>query len=61
MFGRIGLLEIAVIAAVLVVVIGPKNLPQAAKTLGRGITEFRRTTDELKETLDITDVFRTKK
>ena len=49
------------IAVVLVAIIGPKNLPQAAKTLGRGITEYRKTTNELKESLDITNVFRSKK
>jgi sec-independent protein translocase protein TatB len=48
MFG-IGTWEIFVIAVVALVVLGPKRLPQALKTVGRGIGQFRRAVMQIKE------------
>jgi len=31
------------------IVLGPKKLPELAKALGKGLAEFRRATDELKD------------
>lgn len=50
MFG-IGLTEIVLILVVALLVVGPKKLPELARGLGRGLAEFRRTTDELKESI----------
>jgi sec-independent protein translocase protein TatB len=50
MFGM-GMPEILVILAVALIVIGPKKLPDLAKSLGRAINEFRKATTELKESL----------
>lgn len=50
MFGM-GMPEILVILAVALIVIGPKKLPDLAKSLGRAINEFRRATTDLKESL----------
>lgn len=50
MFGM-GMPEILVILAVALVVIGPKKLPDLAKSLGRAINEFRKATTDLKESL----------
>ena len=50
MFG-IGLPELLLILVVALVVIGPKKLPELAKSLGRGLAEFRRATEDLKETV----------
>jgi len=47
MFG-IGLTEVIVILVVALLVVGPKKLPELAKTLGRGLAEFRRTADDFK-------------
>ncbi len=47
MFG-IGLTEVIVILVVALLVVGPKKLPELAKTLGRGMAEFRRTADDFK-------------
>ncbi len=50
MFG-IGLPELLLILVVALVVIGPQKLPDLAKSLGRGLAEFRRATEDLKETI----------
>ena len=47
MFG-IGFPELLLIMALALIVIGPKRLPDIARALGRGFTEFKRATDELK-------------
>ena len=41
--------ELILILAVALVVLGPKRLPEIARALGRGISEFRKTTEDLKE------------
>ncbi len=47
MFG-IGMPELLLILAVALIVLGPKKLPEIARALGRGLAEFRRTTDDMK-------------
>ncbi|HKK52624.1 MAG TPA: twin-arginine translocase TatA/TatE family subunit, partial [Myxococcota bacterium] len=41
MFG-IGVTELGIILVVALLVFGPKRLPELARTLGRGMGEFRR-------------------
>jgi len=51
MFG-IGFPELLLIAVIALVVIGPKRLPDLARALGRGFAEFRRATEELKQSFE---------
>ena len=52
MFG-IGMPELIIIMVVALIVLGPKKLPEIAKTLGRGMAEFRRATTDLKDQLEV--------
>ena len=50
MFG-LGISEIIFLAILALVVIGPKQLPEVARTLGRFLNELRRTTSVLTDDL----------
>jgi Tat protein translocase TatB subunit len=54
MFG-IGMQELIIIAVIALIIVGPKKLPDLAKTLGKGFSEFKKATDgitdDLKETM----------
>ena len=50
MFG-IGMPEMLLILAVALIVIGPKKLPDLAKSLGRAMGEFKKATSEIKQSI----------
>jgi len=52
MFG-IGMPEMILILAIALIVIGPKKLPDLAKSLGRAMREFKKATNEFKETIQL--------
>jgi len=56
MFG-IGMPEMLLILAIALIVIGPKKLPDLAKSLGRAMREFKRATSDFKETLAMDEDF----
>lgn len=52
MFG-IGMTEMLLISALALIVLGPKKLPELARSLGKGFAEFKRATNDLKNTIDL--------
>jgi Tat protein translocase TatB subunit len=56
MFG-IGMPELLLLLAIALIVVGPKKLPELAKALGRGLAEFKKATNELKESLETNTEF----
>jgi sec-independent protein translocase protein TatB len=44
--------EIVIIAVIALLLLGPDRLPDAAKTLGKGLREIRKATDELKDQVE---------
>ena len=50
MFG-IGMQELLIILVIALIVVGPKKLPDLAKSLGRGFAEFKRTADDFRSTM----------
>jgi Tat protein translocase TatB subunit len=52
----IGMTELMVIFVVGLLVLGPKRLPELARSLGRGLAEFRRASTDLRqEFMDVAD------
>lgn len=52
MFGSLGVPELLLIFAVILIVFGPRRIPEIGRTLGKALGEFRRATDDLKNTID---------
>lgn len=48
---NIGVPELLVIVVVALLVVGPKKLPDLAKSLARGLAEFRKAADDVTDTL----------
>ncbi len=55
MFG-IGPMELVVIVVVALLIFGPQRLPEFARTLGKGLAEFRRASNELRQTLALDEL-----
>jgi sec-independent protein translocase protein TatA len=52
-FGSIGPQEILIVLVIALVVLGPKKLPEMARSLGKGVTEFKEGMDH-ENAVDVT-------
>ena len=48
--GNLGMQEIIVIFILALIVFGPRKLPELGKSLGKGLAEFKKASNELKQT-----------
>lgn len=48
--------DLLVILVIALIVFGPKKLPELAKTIGRALGEFKKTTEEVKESIGIKEL-----
>lgn len=52
MFGPLGTPELLLIAVIALFIFGPRKLPELMRSLGKSVGEFKRASNELKNTLD---------
>jgi TatA/E family protein of Tat protein translocase len=52
MFGSLGVPELLLIFVVILIVFGPRRIPEIGRTLGKAMGEFRKATDDLKSTIE---------
>ncbi len=48
--GSLGMQEIIIIFVLALVIFGPRKLPELGKTLGKGLAEFKKASNDLKHT-----------
>jgi sec-independent protein translocase protein TatA len=48
--GSLGMQEIIVIFVLALIIFGPRKLPEIGKSIGKGLSEFRKASNELRQT-----------
>ena len=48
----IGPMELVIVLAIALLVVGPKKLPELGRSLGKSLAEFKRASNELRSTLE---------
>jgi TatA/E family protein of Tat protein translocase len=52
MLGSIGVPELVIIFTLALIIFGPRKLPELGRSLGKSLAEFKRASNELRNTLD---------
>jgi TatA/E family protein of Tat protein translocase len=52
MFGSIGAPELIIILVIVLIILGPRKLPELGRSLGKSIGEFKKASNELRSTLE---------
>ena len=52
MIGSIGMPELIIILTLALIIFGPRKLPELGRSLGKSLGEFKRASNELRNTLD---------
>ena len=52
MFGSIGMPELLIILTLALIIFGPRKLPELGRSLGKSLGEFKRASNELRNTLE---------
>jgi len=52
MFGSIGGTELLVIMVIALLIFGPRKLPELGRSIGKGLSEFKRASNDLKRSLE---------
>lgn len=52
MLGSIGMPELIIIFTIALIIFGPRKLPELGRSLGRSLSEFKKASNELRNTLE---------